>query len=153
METSRFDSLFRLVAMSASRRGAVGIGLSLTLAVLGSSESGAKKRKKQCKKKCDPCEKCRRGKCKSSSPGKEACGGECLPVCPSSPELVTERNPLTCDCCAANGQSPGGNICLISAPCCSESCSSGTCIALEQGAACDFDAQCESRDCASGECA
>ena len=153
MDADRFDARARLVTVSPSRRHILGFGLSFTVATLVAPGSEAKNRKKKCKKTCGPCKKCRKGKCRNTSSSKEACGGKCLPLCVSSPELATERNPLTCECCVSNGQSPGGNICLITVPCCSQKCDAGTCVPLEQGEACDFDAQCESGSCVLGECA
>jgi hypothetical protein len=153
MDASHFDALVRLVTVSSPRRAVLRAGLTLTLVMFSARDSEAKKRKKKCTKKCGPCEKCKKGKCKNTASGKEPCGGNCVERCPSGPPLATERNPLTCDCCVSNGQSLGGNFCLTFAPCCSAKCSSGTCVALEQGEACDFDAQCESRNCDNGECA
>jgi hypothetical protein len=151
MDAERFEAQVRRIAISGSRRVILGIGLTLPLALLSVPSSKAKKRKKKCKKKCGPCEKCKQGKCKRVPPGSEACGGKCVPACLSTPELATERDPLTCDCCISNGQSL--EVCLILTPCCSEMCSSGTCVGIEQGNVCAFDAQCESGICVLGECA
>jgi hypothetical protein len=152
MDAGHFDALVRLVTVSSPRRAVLGAGLTFALAMLGAPDSEAKKRKKKCKSKCGPCEKCRQGRCKKIASGKEACGGKCLPLCSSTLELEVERNPLDCECCVANGQS-FGTVCPVLAPCCSGQCSAGTCVALEQGEPCDFDAQCESRNCDNGECA
>jgi hypothetical protein len=153
MDAERFGAAIRRVTISGSRRVVLGIGLTHLLSLLGTRSSQARKRKKKCKKKCGPCEKCKKGKCKNTASGKEACGGKCVPACLSTPDLVAIRNPLTCGCCVPNGQSLGGNFCPAIDLCCSARCSSGVCIALDQGEACDFDAQCASEDCENGECA
>jgi hypothetical protein len=152
VDAERFGALIRRVTNSRSRRAILGIGFTHLLALLGTPSSVAKKRKKKCKKKCGPCEKRTKGKCRNTASGKEACGGKCVPACLTSPELVVVRNPLTCECCVANGQQVPSGVCLAEL-CCSGPCSSLACVGIEQGGVCAFDAQCESGSCVLGECA
>jgi hypothetical protein len=81
MDAIYFDMFARSLMDGSSRRAALSVGLGGLLAVLGIRESGAKKRKrrKKCKKKCGPCQRCKKGKCKRKAAG-TVCGegGECL---------------------------------------------------------------------------
>lgn len=152
MDADRIATLIRRFSVPDSRRGVLGIGLGSAIALLASPSSRAKKPKNRCKRTCGPCEKCRKGKCKTTFAGREACGGKCLPLCPSSPDLALVRNPLTCECCVANGDHGLLSVCLGDL-CCSSICTIESCIGIEQGDVCAFDAQCESGSCVLGECA
>ncbi len=151
MDADRFDALVRGGIVAGSRRAILGVGLTSILFILTAPSSEAKARKKKCKK-CGPCEKCKKGKCRNIASGKQACGGKCVPACLTSPELIVVRNPLTCECCVANGQQVPLGVCLAEL-CCSGPCSSLACVGIEQGGVCAFDAQCESGTCTLGACA
>ena len=93
MDADRFDSFTRALSLSTVRRGIVaGLlsgGLTPLLAELEGGarrrdarserrhhEVAAEKRKKKCKK-CGPCRRCKKGKCKPKPNGTPCAGGSC----------------------------------------------------------------------------
>jgi hypothetical protein len=90
MDAARFDALVRSIDLYAPRRAALGMlggGLATVLGRFGIDDIAAKKKKKKCK----PCRKKKKGKCKGKKPDGTPCGGEnvcqngqCVaPTCPS----------------------------------------------------------------------
>jgi hypothetical protein len=118
MDTRTFDTATRSLstagARSTSRRGMTrllgGLVLGALLGLLGLQGVDAK-----CRKKCGPCQRCKKGKCKPKSAGATcaggACqGGTCVPtptpplVCPSGTFTVAGRCAPNCGApCDARG--------------------------------------------------
>jgi hypothetical protein len=155
IDGDHFDTLTRGLANPASRRTALGVGLSGILGALGVTETAAKKHKKWCKKKCGPCQRCKKGKCKPTAagtlctladgeegtcqsgacvftcaPGLTDCGGYCA-------DLQTDDN--NCGAC--------GNYCILFDPV----CQGGSCCA-PTAFSCSDDEDCCSGNCANGKC-
>ena len=88
MNSTRFDAIVKGWGVHASRRTMLALipTLGLGQAFAGTS-ADARKRKKRCKKKCGPCRKCRRRRCKPIADGKpcgdcaECQGGACTARC------------------------------------------------------------------------
>lgn len=154
METARVDRIARAVAGARSRRAVVALLSGLALSGAAPSPITPVVAKK---KRCQPCRRRRRGKCKAKKPdgascgeGRECCDGACQSVCP----LFQARNPLTCGCCELAGPV---SRCSVDADCCSGNCLTigpvDTCIPRDVGSPCDFGAQCGSGACVAGTCA
>lgn len=160
MDGNRFDAFAKSISSTASRRRSLGALLGGGIAVFGlakpdeawSAKSG------KCRETCGPCEACRKGKCKRKNGRKRCKPGTCellpgLSECPAG----QVRNPTTCGCCQANGQTceqGGGNPGNL---CCSGGCfdigERTICRGLPAGRRCEFGAQCQSGVCSSqGEC-
>lgn len=76
MDDFQFDTMTRIISTLLSRRTLAG---ALGLSVLGLESADAKKKdkhKKKCKKKCGPCEKCKKGKCKPKRAGTPCGAGQ-----------------------------------------------------------------------------
>jgi hypothetical protein len=141
MENDAFDSLTRSFTASHSdsmtRRGITrllgGLALGGPLAVLGWAEVEAK-----CKKKCGPCKRCKKGKCKPKPAGTACTGGTCQGgACVQSSASCVSQDPavvcsagcgtkidncgraITCPC-------PAGQTCLGNGTC------AGTCNPSQQ---------------------
>ena len=159
MDHTRFDSLTRSLTVTGSRRRALTAALSGALGVLGliPSDDGA------AAKKCPPCKKRKKGKCKKTLPDGTACaggmcqGGSCVaaaapapaPQCTSNAECSDGLVCIsgTCQICVATSECRGGEQCL-STGCCPEPRICGTtCLA----APCDTQ-QCRSCSATSGTC-
>ena len=92
MESTTFDVLTQTFAIRHSRRGMTrllgGLALGGPLALLGLSKAEAK-----CRKKCGPCKRCKKGKCKPRPAGTVCAGGTCqggacVPTTPPPPPLI-----------------------------------------------------------------
>ena len=131
MDAHRFDALARVLTTAGSRRraftGLVSGTLSLVLGASSMEDVAAKK-------KCPPCKKRKKGKCKKKLPDGTACaGGSCQrgvcqlaapPVdsCPGQKRCGGACIP-TSECCT-NDQCPAGSLC------CTEGCTTAN---LEPG--------------------
>jgi hypothetical protein len=108
MDDRRFDSFVKALSSAGSRRGVLGIFGASALglgAFVRPGLSAAKKRNKKCKKKCGPCKKCKKGKCKPKPDGTD-CGG--TKVCQSGACMCPTECCADADCgglreCVANG--------------------------------------------------
>jgi hypothetical protein len=166
MDATRFDNLLRALFSESSRRhivaGFINGLLGMIALTLGGDEAQAKR--------CPPCRKKKKGKCKKKRPdgtpcggGKtcqrgrcvcpdetEPCGGACVPFC----DLFQARNPVTCDCCLPNNSLLE---CSGSDNCCSGICLGiagfDFCVGRAADEPCDFDAQCASSSCVDETCA
>src|SRR5215213_248587 len=97
---------------STTRRGMTrllgGLALGGPLALLGLREAEAK-----CKKKCGPCKRCKKGKCKPKPAG-TACaggtcqGGACLPATATPPPPAPPTGPGNCAFDDLFGTTAGG---------------------------------------------
>ena len=112
MDADRFDTLTRAFLMGSSRRTVLGLSLGGVLSPLALDVSEAKKKKK----KCPPCKKRKKGKCKGRLPDGTACAsgtcqsGVCTPPppgpfcagkneCALGPSVSCEANGgATCFC-------------------------------------------------------
>jgi hypothetical protein len=170
MESARFDALVRSWQRRSRRdslRWLAGAAIGGPLALLGLSETGARRKKKKkrraaCTASCagkfcgdDGCGgacgvACTGGKaCQSGScvcPGNtQECNGSCIAPCAAP----TVRNPVTCGCCLANTQTCGQPT---DAPCCSGNCVIA-CTNPSSGV-CQFNAQCNpGQQCINNVCA
>jgi hypothetical protein len=124
VDALRFDVLTRALVDTAPRRAILGIGAASFLGVLGLDNADAKKTRKKCKKKCGPCEKCKKGTCKSKPDdttclGKGKClRGRCnpLPICIGA---LNDCPPSgsTVECCSGHCTSTGMVVaCSFSSP-------------------------------------
>lgn len=95
MDADRFDSLARFFTDATSRRNLASLltGTALGGALASSMIDDVKSRKKKCK----PCRKKKKGKCKGKKPDGTACGG--TSVCQNGKCLPS----LTESCSASNG--------------------------------------------------
>jgi hypothetical protein len=73
VDAMRFDRFACTLFDTATRRAMLGLGAGGLLAALGLEGGWARKTKKKCKKKCGPCQKCKKGKCKPVAAG-TSCG-------------------------------------------------------------------------------
>lgn len=113
MDITRVDRLARTLGATPTRRSVAGILAGLALGgggLLPPDGAGAGKRR------CKPCQRKQRGKCRGKKPdgapcrgGRECCGGACKDLC--SP--TQQRDPATCGCCLRDGQPclPGPEAC------------------------------------------
>lgn len=130
MDAQRFD---RLVKILRTRRSALGFVAGFSAFLNSRFDDAAAKK---CKKKCGPCKRCKKGKCKPKpgSPGCGPCrvcqGGRCVAQC--SPDQCVE--------------SGGGEVCLrdCDPPC--DTCSS--CDRLQ--GQCEL--MCQQDECVDGFC-
>ena len=146
MEDDRFDHLTRAVTRRGTRRGAVGLLLGSSTAILGFS-ANAKKKKKGKKKKGTGCKGgcpagaiCSGKVCVFCAMGQMACGNTCVSrddpancgTCGNVCRSGAACRSGTCDFCPS-GLTPCGNACVNlasdAANCgrCGKSCPSGTC--------------------------
>jgi hypothetical protein len=133
MDAARFDAMTRALHTRASRRGLArilgGSALGVSVGLLGETDVAARK----CRKKCGPCERCRRRKCvpkeemSSCGTGQVCRGGAC----------VSCWNGDNSNCCQPV---PDGVNCYRATI-----CQAGQCVD------CDADLQCEGR-CLSALC-
>jgi hypothetical protein len=118
MGTTRIDRFARTLAGPGDRRTLVGLlaGLAVSGAVLPPAAGAA-----AAGKKCKPCRRKRRGKCRGKKPdgtlcgaARECCDGQCVAECGTN----EQRDPATCGCCLRAGEvcDPGP------AACCSQRC-------------------------------
>jgi hypothetical protein len=119
VDTTRVDQLARTLGATPTRRSVAGILAGLALGgggphPPGSADAG--------KRKCKPCQRKRRGKCRGKKPDgtpcgadRECCDGACKALCAPT-EL---RDPVTCGCCLRDGEA------CVPGP---EACCSGSCV-------------------------
>ena len=134
MDHQAFDGLTRSLTASltgsTTRRGITrllgGLALGGPLALLGLGEAGA-----TCTKKCGPCKRCKKGKCKGKKPDGTACtGGTCQRgVCiPAAVQAPPPPSPLIC---------PSGTFAVAGrcAPNCGQTCEAkaGVCATTFEG--------------------
>jgi hypothetical protein len=96
MDAARFDCFARTLVGTATRRTTLGLSVAGLLGALGWDETDAKKKgknKKKCKKKCGPCQKCKKGKCKP----KKAVGTPCG----EGKQCFANGQCVACDVCSA----------------------------------------------------
>lgn len=78
MDDFDFDALARSLGTAGSRRlaltGLIGSTLGLGLGAASTERAEARK------KKCPPCKKRKKGKCRATKPKKRPCGGKCIPA-------------------------------------------------------------------------
>jgi hypothetical protein len=117
MDHQAFDGLTRSLTASltgsTTRRGITrllgGLALGGPLVLLGLSEAGA-----TCKKKCGPCKRCKKGKCKPKPSGTACAGGTCQGgVCieAASPAPSAPLPPLPCTTAATCPAPPTSQLC------------------------------------------
>jgi hypothetical protein len=175
MDGQRFDRLARLLGQPSSRRVILGLALGGGMGMLiEPREIYAKKRHRRGHKhhhhhqhKPSACEP----DCTGKECGSDGCGGSCGTcagdaicqqeegICFCAGDICDDvcrascgtelRDPLTCGCCKANGDS-----CVDegSRSCCSGVCPFDTCLGRETDDQCEFDAQCSSGTCLLGFC-
>jgi hypothetical protein len=104
MNAFRFDVIARMVTAAASRRGLVGFGIGAAFLEQSNLVTDAKKKRKKCKKKCGPCRRCKKGKCKPKTDGTacETCGecqgGVCVSLCQAGEQCLPNGTCATsCD--------------------------------------------------------
>jgi hypothetical protein len=100
MLIDRFDQISRALFSGQTRRGVLSLGTVSLLAVLGKTDTDAKKRKhrkkKKCQKPCGPCRKCQKGKCKPRPAGTP---------CGEGQQCFANGACVACDVCS-NGCAP-----------------------------------------------
>jgi hypothetical protein len=111
MDTTYFDALTKSLGESHSRRGITrllgGLALGGPLALLGLDEAAAK-----CKKKCGPCKRCKKGKCKPKLAGTACAGGTCQGgVCAPGAGPASPPPPLPCTTAATCPAPPASQLC------------------------------------------
>jgi hypothetical protein len=96
MDAPRFDSLVRSLH---TRRSVLGLVAGIT-ALLGVAQDEAAAKK--CKKKCGPCKRCKKGKCKPKT-GSPPCGpcsvcraGSCVALCSAAECFTSGDDPDVC---------------------------------------------------------
>jgi hypothetical protein len=148
----RFDNLAKSLR---SRRSIVGLAVGLVaLAGVNRDETAAKK----CKKKCGPCKRCKKGKCKPKlgSPRCGPCsfceGGACRALCPRAEcvesggeEVCLKECDPPCDTCSECNRIQGRCEPLCDGPC--EECQSGNCVPKAAGASCGDCHECQGTNC------
>jgi hypothetical protein len=170
MLASRFDTLFRSLISTRSRRGALATALGGVLVLLGLTATTGKPKKHKKKRRrpttknpvspspspspvvctsiCSGGQTCQNGACACSA-ATELCDGECVTPCPAS----QGRDPSTCVCCKGSGVECSGP-----GDCCSTDCTSENglpplrCNPRGPGSACTFNAQCAGELCRNGTC-
>jgi hypothetical protein len=154
MESTRFDRLIRIFSQHVTRRTALGFLSALGLADVLTPEAEGKKRRRKCKR-CGPCRRCKRGRCKPKANG-TACGacatcqdGQCEAGCPG--ELSCQNNVCGCP----PGQKICGDECIAETQCCGDCPQGQTC--CENVGECkdlrnddDFCGQCANGQCPGG---
>jgi hypothetical protein len=156
MDGSRFDALTRVLT-AASRRSLLGaVGTTALSALLGLGpihEAHAK-----CKKKCGPCRRCKKGKCKKKKPDGTPCGpcsrcegGRCQALCSSEHcrNDVCQTQPSCSPPCT------GCSVCEKGS--CRELCPSDECVDDDGEAFCLLDCTpacnlCQTCNRLTGEC-
>jgi hypothetical protein len=114
MDAARFDALVRSIDLYAPRRAALGVlggGLATVLGRFGIDDIAAKKKKKKCK----PCRKKKKGKCKGKKPDGTPCGGE--NVCQNGQCVAPTP---ACDPPCEAGEECCGNVCIDEFACCTD---------------------------------
>jgi hypothetical protein len=176
MDDVRFDILSRSLSTDQSRRTIArllgGLALGGPLALLRLAEAEAK-----CKKKCGPCKRCKKGKCKPKPAGTACSGGTCQrgaciadapePCVPQDPATVCAAGcgtrsdncgrAVVCLCpdgdlCLGNGSC--AQICVTGADCpagcgCSPTNVEGTRLCADSGLTCDDVQECPTPSTAS----
>jgi hypothetical protein len=117
MVPTHFDNMTRSLSVASSRRSVLtriaGAAVAAAAMRLPSVASAKKKRKKSCKGRCGPCEKCVRGKCKPKALG-ATCGdggicltnGSCARDCAGNLECGPD--------CTCGGNVEFGANCIVS---------------------------------------
>jgi hypothetical protein len=134
MDGLRFDTLTRTLAATGTRRHALATALSgalsTALSVSVIDEAAAKK-------KCPPCKKRKRGKCKNTKPNGTACpggtcqGGRCIPA-PTCSDGIKNGNETGVDCGGSCPRCSNGQGCASRNDCASALCRGGTCQACTE---------------------
>jgi hypothetical protein len=140
MDGARFDTLTRGLCDTRSRRQtlAATLGGALGMALAASSVSDV-----AAKKKCPPCKRRKKGKCKKKLPNGTVCrdgtcqNGRCIGLCVGQPDDTAcgigqqccdencvaecaaneQRDPVTCGCCLRAGEP-----CDDPTACCAKEC-------------------------------
>jgi hypothetical protein len=165
MDADRFDALSRMVSTAGSRRRAVAtaLGGALILLSLAHPDDAAvkkrcppcKKRKKgKCKKKPDgsncPGGICRRGVCQPGDlcPGQRLCDGECIPATQCCTKADCPAGSLCCNGVCSGSKLEAGQNCFLSEDCCSNYCQRSMnfndvrCAATCRGGLCSQESHC-----------
>jgi len=130
MDDRRFDLFVRSLSSRGSRRvllAALASGLLVALGLGPSSEQAAAGRRRQCRRPCGPCKRCRRGRCTSTCRGSQTCqhgtcrcpgGGQvCGGVCT---DVASDRtNCGSCGILCSAGQGCFEGQCLTAQGTCS----------------------------------
>ena|SRR5215218_7987437 len=162
MEDTHFDAMVKALGSLTTRRLTLGALMGGELGRLGLADVGAKKSGK-CKPKCDECEKCHKGSCKTKNGKKRCHRGKCKSTCGSTqvcqsgscfprgtcPATATTFCPIgsgtacgspACFC----GQSTEGNIVCVSlaGSICPPSVPAGTATPCASSATCPSGSAC-----------
>jgi hypothetical protein len=145
MDGQRFDHIVKILRSRRSMLGLIaGIG---SLLAVDPDEAAAKK----CKKKCGPCRRCKKGKCKPKrgSPRCGACstcqGGRCVANCASA-DCANDICVPPCDPPCAGGEACIGGLCFAQ---CEPSCEAGSNQGCANGACADLGGGCDVFDAGS----
>src|SRR5215213_5291960 len=118
METTRFDALAKVTGTWTTwttRRAALALLAAVGFGRLHLADVEAKKKKRHtCKPKCDPCEKCKRGKCKPKAAGTPCTLAGVVGTCCGGICLNTQADETNCGGC--------GTVCAAQQVCQTGSC-------------------------------
>lgn len=157
MDAPHFDALTRRLTIGLSRRRSLVLFGILGLGGLDSSDVAAKNKKK---KRCPPCKKRKKGKCKGTLPDGAPCpggscqGGRCQQGClPTDQCCAADDCPLGFLCCdgfCSETLFAAGAACTAGSRCCSNYCQfihvgENRCAPTCRGGFCELD-----RDCCRG---
>jgi hypothetical protein len=151
MNADRFDAVIRSLMDARSRRTLLGTALA---AVLGTLELG----RTEAKKKCPPCKKRKKGKCKKKKPDGTPCpggtcqGGRCVaPTCSDGKKNGSETD---IDCGGSCPRCGAGQKCNSRNDCTTGLCTGATCSQCVLNTDCGLHSngtQCFCRDTPGGQ--